>query len=200
MRGELGPGSALRVVRDDSEFVTGCCWHCHIAIPSPPRVLFTRRTIIKFASHPRQIPCQACGRPRKAQRSQRLQGMRGFEVRNCRVCLALCVCVARTNPPHGGAHVGTSARPLWAISDDVGDCCGALGRGCSGLGEVRDGGATVPAHSYPSRLDCLSQRNRIPHRSQASRRSRRAVSDDCRRAGLVGLGSMGAASAIERSA
>jgi hypothetical protein len=90
------------------------------------RYLLICRTIIKFVSHPRQIPYEGCivrakriglQCMRKQKCGQGVGNFVGFTSRGVGV-------LRRTGPPHGGAHAGKIAAALWAsCGDAVTNCC-----------------------------------------------------------------------------
>ena len=90
------------------------------------RYLLICRTIIKFVSHPRQIPYEGCivrakriglQCMRKQKCGQGVGNFVGFTSRGVGV-------LRRTGPPHGGAHAGKIVAALRAsCGDAVTDCC-----------------------------------------------------------------------------
>ena len=94
--------------------------------PGLSRYLLICRTIIKFVSHPRQIPYEGCivrakriglQCMRKQKSGQGVGNFVGFTSRGVGV-------LRRTGPPHGGAHAGKIAAALWAsCGDAVTNCC-----------------------------------------------------------------------------
>ena len=89
------------------------------------RYLLICRTIIKFVSHPRQIPYEGC-----IVRAKRI-GVQCMCNKKCGMASVILSgyfaggsVLRRTGPPHGGAHAGKIVAALRATCGDaVTDCC-----------------------------------------------------------------------------